>query len=273
MPRTSLIRNCVLDLLGFHHIRMTPSDLEGSLHRQLPQVSRRALRSAIKEMVTEGALAYTNHFSTTHLEINVNRLVRVSDRITLCPANYSPPKDGTEITIKLQDGTAFGVGDHPTTRLCIQGMDRVLAQQGEVRQLAHMTAMDIGTGSGVLAMVAVGLGIGGATGVDLDPLACREAQINLDLNGLTDVITISGEALTLDENAYYDVILANLRPPTLRQLLPVIKQISAPNAIWVLSGFRQEEEKRVRVLLSAHNGDVIWRSQERGWAGLVAALN
>lgn len=273
MPKDGPIKSHIQALLGEHQIRMTPSDLEGALHRQMPGVKRSALRKAIREMVTDGVLVYTNHFSTTHLEMNFNRPVRVSDRVTLCPANCLPPKEGNSITIKLNDGTAFGVGDHPTTRLCIQGLDDALIRYRPKKQLGAMTALDIGTGSAVLAMVAVGLGIGAAVGIDIDPLACNEAKANLALNGMTDRITITDQPLGENDKTSYAVIMANLRPPTLKQLFPVMEKISVPEAIWVLSGFRSEEELGDGRMFLSNRARTIWRSQERGWAGLVLKLS
>lgn len=273
MPKVCPIKSHIQALLGQHQIRMTPSDLEGALHRQMPGLKRSALRKAIKAMVADGVLVYTNHFSTTHLEMNFNRPVRVSGRVTLCPANCLPQKEGGSITIKLNDGTAFGVGDHPTTRLCIQGLDHALISYRPQKKLGAMTALDIGTGSAVLAMVAVGLGIGAAVGIDIDPLACNEAKANLALNGMTDRITIDSEPLVEDDKASYAVIMANLRPPTLKQLFPVMEKISIPEAIWVLSGFRSEEELGDSRTFLSKRARTIWQSHERGWAGLVLRLS
>lgn len=251
---------------------MTPADLHRELRQDLPGVQWVAVREAVKALVAEGSLLYTNHFSTTHIEQNHNRPVQVSDRILLCPANCAPPDDDNSILIRLQDGTAFGVGDHPTTRLCIQGLDSALAAQENGDRLADMAALDIGTGSAVLAMAAVGLGVGRAKGIDIDPLACIEANINVALNGMADRISILNEPVVHNGQTTYDVILANLRPPTLKEIFPTMMKISAPDAIWVLSGFRQEEQQRVQALLPANAVNVIWRSQEHGWAGLVLVL-
>jgi ribosomal protein L11 methyltransferase len=266
------IKSYVLTLLGTHHIRMTPADIAHALHQQFPLVQRPTLRKTLKKMVTEGSLTYTNHFSTTHLEVNFNRPVKVTPRIFLSPANCTPMTDGSSIIIKLNDGTAFGGGDHPTTRLCLQGLDYALDQEKHLWCLSDMRALDIGTGSGVLALAAVGLGVGSAKGIDIDSTACNEAKINVALNGMHHRITIANEILTTDSGQPYDLILANLRPPTLKQLFSVMKELSRPRAIWVLSGFRNEEAKSVTALLPLKETNVMWRSEECGWAAMVVAL-
>lgn len=273
MPKRGPIQSHILTLLGTHHIRMTPADLERALRRQLPGIRRSEFRQAVKSLVAEGSLLYTNHFSTTHLEQNHNRPVHVSDRILLCPANCAAPKGEKLTIIRLQDGTAFGVGDHPTTRLCIRGLDVALTQKRNGGRLADMTALDIGTGSAVLAITAIALGLRYAVGIDIDPMACSEAKRNVALNGMTKNITISSEPVYENDAENYDLILANLRPPTLKQLFPVMKNCSKSGAIWVLSGFRQEEEQGVENFLPANVSNVEWRSQERGWAGMVLTLN
>lgn len=273
MPKGSLIRRHILALLGKDQIRMTPSDLEGALHNQIPRIKRTALRKAIKAMVTEGVLVYTNHYSTTHIELNFNRPMQVSERVILCPATSRYPQEDKSIIIKLQDGAAFGIGDHPTTRLCIQGLDNTLAKQAGDDRLAQMKVLDIGTGSAVLAMVAVGLGFGWAKGIDTDPLACGEAKKNLKLNGMTHCITITNKPLDKGDSEKYDVILANLRPPTLKQLFPLMEKVSAREAIWVLSGFRKAQDIKEGLLYSAIRAEVIWQSKEQGWAGLALRLN
>jgi ribosomal protein L11 methyltransferase len=273
LPKVCPIKDHILALLGKDRIRMTPSDLINILHRQLPDIARSALRNTIKTMVSEGVLVYTNHLSTTHLEVNFNRPLKVSERVILCPAVRSFPKSGNAVIIKLQDGAAFGMGDHPTTRLCIKGLDHALAEKDIAPRLARMIALDIGTGSAVLAMVAVGLGIGWAKGIDIDPLACVEAHNNVVLNRMTDRVTITNEPLSVGDVKRYDVILANLRPPTLKQLFPIMEKVSNPEALWVLSGFRQEQEIGDGLLLGPQKARIIWRSIEQGWAGLALQLN
>jgi ribosomal protein L11 methyltransferase len=137
--------------------------------------------------------------------------------------------------------------------------------------LKEMTALDMGTGSDVLAIAAVGLGLGRAVGVDIDPLACREAKINVALNRMQDRIQIVCQPVSEDDPNSYQVVLANLRPPTLKSVLPPLVKISDPRAFWVVSGFRQEEEKRIKALLASWPVQFIWSDQSCGWAALVVA--
>lgn len=269
MPNGCPIKRDILERLSTRQIRITPSTLEGLLHRRMPHIPRRDIRRAIKMMVQEGTLTYTNHYSTTHLELNFNQPNRVSDRITLCPAYDIAGTKNRDSCIQLQHGSSFGIGDHPTTRLCIQGLDTFLNKDGASLKLSEMSALDIGTGSAVLAMAAVKLGVGYAKGIDVDPMACNEAKINLALNGLEDRITISNTPLAEDEKETYDILLANLRPPTLKALFPLMERISADHACWMLSGFRPEEEKGILMGLTPRMAEVIWKSQSQGWSALL----
>jgi ribosomal protein L11 methyltransferase len=271
---TDPVREHIIALLSTRYIRLTPADLERTLIRRIPSIQRRTLRSTIKGMVAEGVLAYTNHFSTTHLELNFNRPSRVAHRIWIGPSNCAFPHHENGVSIKLNDGTAFGAGDHPTTRLCLQGLEYALDNLTRIAAavpLKEMTALDMGTGSDVLAIAAVGLGLGRAVGVDIDPLACREAKINVALNRMQDRIQIVCQPVSEDDPNSYQVVLANLRPPTLKSVLPPLVKISDPRAFWVVSGFRQEEEKRIKALLASWPVQFIWSDQSCGWAALVVA--
>jgi ribosomal protein L11 methyltransferase len=262
------LKKSIYTVFEDRHIRLTPSDLERYLCKTHPGLSRKAVRSAIKEMVTEGALLYTNHFNTTHLELNFCRPLRVSPRIVLSPNGLACETEKDEIhPIWMVQGSAFGVGDHPTTRLALRAVDRVTAQACGLQRAIQ--ALDIGTGSGVLAIAAGKLGAEKVVALDIDPLALHEAQTNIRLNALDQKIALSADALENLFGNLFDLIMANLRPPTLREILPKVEALSSENCHWILSGFRGESVKEVAQLLPQQRTEILNVEEICGWAAMT----
>lgn len=270
MPDQCPIQDLILTLLGRRYIRLTPTALERIIRTQMPDLSGKKIRARVKELVNAGCLIYSNHFSTTHLELNFHRPVRVSQRVFLSPPEFSPDFDGDSVWVKIKNGTSFGTGDHPTTRMAIQGIDHFLRQvKGNHEQVPNMRAMDIGTGSGVLAIVAVLLGVRQCVGIDIDPVACHEARENIKLNKLTDKIQISENPIeNLDPNNF-SLIMANLRPPTLRQLIRDLKSSLTKRSYWVVSGFRTNEQKNIKSMFVENKAKVLWETQACDWSACV----
>lgn len=264
------IKKSICALFKNSYIRLTPSNLQQILCRSRPEFSPRAVRSAIKDLVSEGALLFTHHFNISHLEMNVCRPLRVSPRIVLLPEGHTfiPDDEDTQV-IRMLHGSAFGVGDHPTTRLALRAVDSVMKCTMAKRVTSAIRALDIGTGSGVLAMAAVKLGAEEVVAVDIDHLALHEARSNIRLNAMEQKIAVSGDPLEKLIGTQFDLILANLRPPTLKQILPLVEELSSNNCLWVLSGFRQEDLEAVVFLLPADKAVVLSQDAACGWAAMT----
>lgn len=240
------------------------------VRRSHPEASPRAVRSAIKEMVTEGSLFYSNHFNTTHLELNFRRPVRVSPRIVLMPHGQTrPPEEDEARVIMLFPGNAFGIGDHPTTRLALRAVDDVMARIVAKGFPGASRALDIGTGSGVLAMAAVRLGAEKAVAVDIDPVALHEARNNILLNGMDREIRVTDHPIENLSEGPFDLVMANLRPPTLRQIMTRIETLSSKGCHWILSGFRQEAMEAVARILPQEKIEFLSKETSCGWAAMT----
>ena len=139
--------------------------------------------------------------------------------------------------IVLDPGMAFGTGTHPTTSLCLAGLSDLLAAR------PGASVLDVGTGSGLLAIAARKLGAGRVAGNDNDPIAVRVALENAALNGV---------ALEFDERPVqlqpgpFDVVLANILANTLVELAPAIAAQLAPGGVVLLSGILTPQEEEVR---------------------------
>jgi ribosomal protein L11 methyltransferase len=264
------IKETVAALLSEECSRMTPSDLERAVRRRVPSARRSDIRQALRELVSLGRIVYTQHHSTTHLENNYHRPVRISDRIILTPLDRGLPKMQDCVVIQLMDGVAFGAGDHPTTRMLLRGLDVLLKKAAGV---PLECALDIGTGTGVLAIAAAALGFARVDAVDIDPVACFEANQNALLNGVDHRVHVSQIPIDSHSKRKYNLILANLRPPTIVELLPMMLAVSASRSIWMISGCRKEEGNHLKEKLQTRHSSIIWQAATLGWSAFAVSVN
>ena len=247
--------------------RQTPADILKALSHP-PVLPKTAVQDAIRELVASGALVYTAEYGRTFLEPSFDRPVRVSERIVLTPPDREVPPGPGEIVVRLRPGAAFGVGRHPTTRLSLRAIEFALSCDGATLRRAASRVLDIGTGSGVLAIAAVKLGIENGVGLDIDPCAVAEASHNVRLNGLDGRIEICNRGLERVEGVF-SLVVANLRLPTLARLAAPIAALTMPGGALVVSGVQQEEQAAVFAAYGRQRFECAWSVAEDRWAGLV----
>ena len=161
------------------------------------------------------------------------RLTRVSvGRITVAPPwDAAPPSAGTPVII--YPSTGFGTGHHQTTRLCLGLLQHV--------ELAGRRVVDLGTGSGVLALAAWRLGASDVEALDYDEDAVVNARENLRLNGAESAITLRQADLRVQRVAPADVITANLTGALLIAQAPLLTALVRPGGTLIVSGFLAPE--------------------------------
>lgn len=165
----------------------------------------------------------------------------------------APPWDAPT-TIVIQPSMGFGTGHHATTRLCLAALQRL--------ELAGRSVLDVGTGSGVLAIAASRLGADRVTGLDDDADAIHAAWENLALNAGANVSLVVGD-LRSTELVPADVILANLTGALLIASAERLRKLTNARGRLVLSGFQTHEEREVVSAYAAF--DVEHRADEDGW--------
>jgi len=206
---------------------------------------RRELRAAIRHLLDCGELSYSYDLGQSFLERSFNHAIQVTPRITLAPPGHAVKADHTGVTIRLAPGAAFGYGQHPTTRMALAAIDQALALIPASDANRQNRVLDLGTGSGVLAIAAVKLGFSAGLGLDIDPCALSEARKNVDLNGLAAKIQIKN--LPLDTvPGQYALITANLRMPTLMEFRDAIIRGLLPEGLLIVSGIKSEEQARLQ---------------------------
>ena len=226
---------------------------------------RRKIKSALKALIDDGCLAYSDRFGRTFIEISFARPVHVTDRVVIKPPLISYRPGPQEVVVVLGDGAAFGGGQHPTTRMAIAAIQHLLT--GHPR-LGRSQMLDLGTGNGVLALVGLRFGIARALGVDIDPCALYEAGQNAGLNDLQtrfETATEPPDALS----GRSDLVAANLRTPTLIQMLPQIRSLTKPGGGLVLSGLKTRERATVEAAYVAAGVRPVWADDQNDWAALA----
>ena len=265
---SDLVKQHIRQLLCETHLRMTPTDLVTALSVHFPEMDRKRFRTTIRTMVSQGILAYTHHFSSTHIEMASGGAMAVSERLSLNAPITKTDNPSKCLNLMIQSGSAFGRGDHPTTLLSLKAIAWIAKQWENSSGTRGTRTLDIGTGTGVLAMAAVLLGSGKSVGLDIDRLACREAMHNIRVNGLQGKVHIVAGGLDALGPVSFDMIMANLRPPTLVGLMAVMARKTVQNGYWVLSGFRPEEQGDVLAQLPSCFHPV-WTRNNRNWSAIA----
>lgn len=188
--------------------------------------------------------------------------LRVTPRLMIVPSWQPYKAEPGERVVVLDPGMAFGTGHHETTRMCLALLDQRLRRGDAV--------LDLGTGSGILAIAAARLGAGRVVASDIDPVAREAAEENVRANAVSSIITVmdGDDAWGLGP---YDLVMANLTAEDLRALLPRIKEVLAPNGCAILSGILVSRESMVADALSQVGLPVAERRELGEWVALRAA--
>jgi ribosomal protein L11 methyltransferase len=159
---------------------------------------------------------------------------------------------------------AFGTGLHPTTQMCLQAVEEHLEPGAKV--------LDLGTGSGILAIAAAKLGAGSVLALDNDPLAVRVAQANVKSNGVQNAVTI--ELGSLDKSRQeFELVLVNILARVIIELADQgLADRVRPTGLMILAGIVVEQEAEVTAALREHGLGIIERRQEKDWVTLVGRL-
>ena len=158
--------------------------------------------------------------------------IQVSDRLWIVPSWHEAP-DPEAIVLVLDPAMAFGTGSHPTTRLCLEWLERSVTP--------NVSLLDYGCGSGILAIAAARLGAGNVLGVDIDPQAVSAAADNAERNQ----VSARFEDSTKDIRGQFDIVVANILSNPLKALAPAICSHVRPGGKLALSGILAEQAEEL----------------------------
>ena len=259
----------VLKVIATSPSRLTPPALEKALLKD-SHLKRKEIKALIKDLIDRGELIYTYEFGSTFLETSFNKPIQISNSVVIRPPGHQYHPKSEEIVLKIKPGASFGDGRHPTTRLAVQGIEFILKEYDSniFSTENRPTVLDIGTGSGILILVAVSLGMHSGVGIDIDPCARTEAKENILINDLTDRIKISDQYLETIDDSFY-LVTANLRLPTLKKISPILRTIVSPHGFIVFSGVRSHETEDLIAKYATKGFEKLWMEIELDWAGIV----
>lgn len=207
---------------------------------------------------------------------------RVSARFMVLPTSTAESVDDDLIPIYLDQwhsgagvgedglvgdrGRAFGSGLHPSTYLCLDALEHHFAATPRV--------LDIGTGTGILAIAAARLGAAQVLAIDIDESAVRIALDNVKINKVDSIVTVEKGSIQNINDSNFDLVLANLtRPVHLALLEGGIMDLLAPDGKLIQSGIEENEQDRVLAALKSVGGVVVGQYADRGWISLVVCRN
>jgi ribosomal protein L11 methyltransferase len=172
---------------------------------------------------------------------------RIGKRLVVKPTWEEYPHTPSDIILVLDPGMAFGTGSHSTTRLCMEVLEKIFFREGAYVDAGPASPghiLDVGTGSGILAITAAKLGANHVTAIDIDSQAVTVAMDNIIMNGCENSVSVSDTPISLVEGVY-DIVVANILAEELVKMAGELTGKVRPGGYLILSGILTEKEELV----------------------------
>lgn len=187
---------------------------------------------------------------------------RIAKSILVTPPWHKVEKTEQRKVIEIEPGMAFGTGTHPTTRGCLEFLEEVVRTRSQC-----LNALDVGTGSGILAITLAKLGVKSVVALDIDPVAIKVATGNVKRNRVDGRVLLSSSPFERFKTTF-QVVVANLTAETIVAMAPQLKRKVARGGVLILSGILGPKEKEV--LAHFPKPFVLLRRKEnKGWTTLA----
>jgi ribosomal protein L11 methyltransferase len=199
--------------------------------------------------------------------------IAVTERLTIKPTWEEYTAREGELIIEIDPGMAFGTGTHPTTSLCLKALDSAISGGEQI--------IDVGTGSGILAIGAIKLGAERVLAVDLDPYAVKNAKQNVEQNGLESVIEVrmsdllgvlneAGDTAPDKVKPPVDIVVANILAEIIMLFIDDVREVLKPGGIYICSGIYKNKELAVESALLAAGFEIVDKLRQEEWVAFVA---
>ena len=188
---------------------------------------------------------------------------KVGEKIVVKPIWEEYEAKDEELVVELDPGMAFGTGEHETTRMCIQALEKYVQKDS--------TVFDVGCGSGILAIAAAKLGAKLAVGVDLDPVAVESAKENVGFNNIDNIEILHGNLIeVIDGKA--DIVVANIIAEIICILTEDVSRVIKPNGYFITSGIIHDRVEMVTNKLEECGFEVVKVNKDGEWNYIIAKL-
>ncbi len=192
----------------------------------------------------------------------------VGQRLLILPAWLElPPEHADRQVIRMDPGSAFGTGSHPTTRLCLEAIEQLSDERGG--SLGSIRVADLGCGSGILGIAALLEGASSVAAADTDSLAVRATRDNAVVSGFEEQFQVdlgSIERLAeLLEGRPADLLLCNILAPVIEALCPAFDTVLAPGGLGLLSGLLVSQAPRLQEVLAEQGWSAELTAQQSQW--------
>lgn len=187
---------------------------------------------------------------------------RLGARLVVTPSWEASQAEEGDVIIRIDPGQAFGTGQHETTAGCAALLEKYI-KGGE-------SVLDVGTGTGILAIAAAKLGAKSVTAVDIDPVAVRCAAENVAANGVTDSVKVVKGDLLAGMSGPYDVVIANILAGPVIEISAPAADILKNGGVFISSGYVAKSEKEVQDALCLAGLAVSDRIVQEDWICLAA---
>jgi len=187
----------------------------------------------------------------------------VGQRLLILPAWLElPPEHADRLVIRMDPGSAFGTGSHPTTRLCLEAIE-------QLQTLPGARVADLGCGSGILGIAALLQGARSVAAADTDSLAVRATADNAAVSGFSDRLQVAlgsvGRLAELLEGRPADLLLCNILAPVIEALSPAFSSVLAPDGLGLLSGLLVDQAPRLQAVLAEQGWRAELTAQQSQW--------
>jgi ribosomal protein L11 methyltransferase len=228
--------------------------------RELEEALKRILRSiTVNASITFREIADTNWNAEWERSIQP---ITVGDRFLISPSWHEPANPENRILLRIDPKMSFGTGYHETTRLVLRLLESYTPRGCRM--------LDVGTGTGILAIAAVKLGAASATGIDNDDWSIRNALENIVQNHAEGIVTISPATTGEFPPAAFDLITANITLNTNIEMLPEFRRILKPGGVALFSGLLDYDRETMLTNLGKFAFEVIEERSENEWIAIAA---